>query len=208
MFDHRMQPLRDLLGLVLVPGALFVALLAPDYRQELPVERYEDGVTPLYLDRPYVNTKPHASLEGLRVVRIPRHLHFDVWLDVAAPARVIRLVCEKNDDAIFSRADPVTGLSVRVEGRSCVFTAAAARQLPAGLHALTPGEPVAAAPILVATDGPIRATTTSRWNKLTPGADPLDFVLRNKRKLAALGMVYVACAWVYWRVRARWGRKG
>jgi hypothetical protein len=198
-----MRPLRDLLGLVLVPALLLAALLAPDYRQELPVEPYEDGLTPLYLDRPYVNSKPHPALEGLRVVRMPRHLRFDVVLEVAAPARVIRLICEKNDQAIFSRANPVAGLSVRVEGRSCVFTGAAARQLPAGTHRLTPGEPVAAAPILVATDGPIHAATTSSWNKLTPGDGPLGFVLRNKRKLAALGLAYAGFVWGYWRLTAR-----
>jgi hypothetical protein len=198
-----MQPLRDLLGLVLAPAALFVALLAPDHRQELPVEPYEDGVTPLYLDRPYVNREPTGALTGLQVVQLPRHLRFDVALELAAPTRVMRLLCDRNDAATLSGGEPVAGLSVRVEGRSCVFTRAAEQRLPAGEHPLPPGGPIAAAPLLVASEGPIRAATTASWNKLTPGSGPIDFVLRNKRKLAGLAAVYAGFAWGYWRVRGR-----
>jgi hypothetical protein len=198
-----MQPLRDLLGLVLGPAAVFVALLAPDHRQALPVEPYEDGVTPLYLDRPYVNREPKGALEGLQVVQLPRHLRFEVLLEVAAPTRVMRLLCDRNDAATLTGGEPVAGLSLRVEGRSCVFTRAAARRVSAGEHRLPPGGPVAAAPILVAGDAPIRAETTASWNKLAPGSGPIDFVLGNKRKLAGLAAVYAGFAWAYWRLRTR-----
>ncbi len=202
-----MRPLRDLLGLVLVPAALLAALLLPDHARELPVEDYEDGGTPLYLDRAYVNRQPSAALDGLRVVRIPRHLRFDVVLEIDAPARVVRLLTEKNDNAVFSGWDPLPELALRVEGHSCVFTRAVDRQLAAGTHRLAPGGPVAASPILVAGDAKVRAGTLRSWNKLTPGAGPLDFVLRNKRKLAGLGLLYAGWVWGYGRVGRRRGEE-
>jgi hypothetical protein len=200
-----MQPLRDLLGLVLVPAALFAVLLLPDHVRELPVERYEDGVTSLFLDRPYVNRAPAAALGGLRVVPIPRHLRFAVALELEAPARVWRLVCDRNEEAFLSGWEPVPDLALRVEGRSCVFTRAVARSLPAGVHRLAPGGPVSAAPILVETRGAVRATTTADWNKLTPAAGPIDVALRNPRKVGGLALLYAGWVWGYARWRGRAG---
>jgi hypothetical protein len=57
---------------------------------------------------------------------------------------------------------------------------------------LPAGGPVAAAPILVAGEGEVRARTTHSWNKLTPAPDgnPVEFVMRNKRKLFGLALAY------------------
>lgn len=200
-----MPTLRSLVGPVLLPALVVAAVVGPDWERALSVEPYRDGETPLFADRPYVNRAPTAALDGLRVVRLPRHLRFDVVLELAAPARVLRLVSEENDDAVFA-GWAAQDLALHVEGHSCQFTGAVARTLPAGRHRLPPGGPVAAAPLLVESRGAVAATTTHGWNKLTPGAGPLELVLRNERKLAALAVGYAALAFALARARSLSGR--
>jgi hypothetical protein len=179
-----------LVGFVLAPLTLVLGLLSLDFSRRLPVEPYQDGVTAVYLDRPYRNETPDPGFAGLRIVRLPRHLRFDVALELSEPARVLRLLSDEHDNAPFADWEPVPAL-VRVPGRSCVLTRAVAKELLPGLHPLPPGGPVAAAPLLVASAGEVAATTTSTWNKLTPGNGALELVLRNKRKLATLALLYV-----------------
>lgn len=187
-----MRSRGDLLWLLLVPAALAGALLSLDLPQELPALPYVDGTTPLYLDRPYANAHANAALAGQRVVQVPRHLRFEVVLELDAPARVTRLLSDENDNRAFEGWTPETALRIEVPGRSSVLTRAVSRDFPAGTVRLAPGGPVAAAPIVVASAGEVRAQTTQSWNKLTPGPG-LDLVLRNKTKLAAL-----ALAWGAW----------
>jgi hypothetical protein len=71
------------------------------------------------------------------------------------------------------------------------------------VHRLAPGGPVAATPLLVAGEGEIRARTTAAWNKLTPGRGPLDFAMRNEKKLAGLALAYAGWCLVLWRLRQR-----
>jgi hypothetical protein len=197
-----MSRARDLLWFVLLPVALVTGLHALDFPLALPVEPYADGETPVYLDRPYLNAAPAPALAGQRIVRLPRHLRFEVELELPAPARVMRLLSEENDNAPFAGWEPLDA-RIRVDGRSCVLTRAVAKRLAAGVHRLPPGGPVAAAPLLVAGEGEIRARTTSAWNKLTPGAGPLDFAMRNKRKLGLLVLAYAGWCWGLWRLRRR-----
>lgn len=187
-----MRSRGDLLWLLLVPAVLAGALLSVELPRELPVLSYEDGKTPLYLDRPYANAHANAALAGQRVVPIPRHLRFEVVLELEAPARVTRLLSDENDNRAFEGWTPETALRIEVPGRSSELTRAVVRDFPAGTVRLAPGGPVAAAPILVASEGALRARTTQGWNKLTPGPG-LDLVLGNKTKLAAL-----ALAWGAW----------
>jgi hypothetical protein len=60
----------------------------------------------------------------------------------------------------------------------------------------------------VASDGAIRARTTSAWNKLAPGSGPLDFALRNKKKLGGLALAYAAWCLALLRWRAYSTRGG
>jgi hypothetical protein len=196
---------RDLLWFVLLPAALVTVLLSLDFPLALPVEPYTDGVTPVYLDRPYLNAAPAAALAGQRIVRLPRHLHFDVELELSQPAQVTRLLSEEHDAAPFAGWEPLDA-QIRVDGRSCVLTRAVASRLAAGVHRLPPGGPVASAPLLVAGDGEVRARTTSAWNKLL-GGSPLELVLWNKRKLGLLALAYAGWCWLllWLRRRARAG---
>jgi hypothetical protein len=193
-----MRRFRAFVLFVLAPLALAAGLLSLDLPRGLPVEPYQDGVTPVFRDRDYVNESPDPALTGLRIVRVPRHLRFPVELELAEPARVLRLLSDENDNGPFADWEPVPAL-VNVPGRSCVLTRAVAKDLPPGVHALAPGGPVAAAPLLVAGGGAVRATTTHAWNQLTPGESPLDLVLRNERKLAALGLAWAGWCFVLWR---------
>ena len=191
---------RGLLWFVLLPVALVAAVHSLDFPLALPVEPYADGVTPVYLDRPYVNATPDPALAGLRIVRLPRHLRFEVELELAAPGRALRLLGDENDAAPFAGWERVDA-RVHVEGRSCVLTRAVAKPLAPGVHRLPPGGPVAAEPLLVAAEGEIRARTTRGWNKLTPGAGPLDFVARNETKLGLLALAWAGWCGTLWRLR-------
>lgn len=199
----RMARARDLLWFVLLPLALVTAGLSLDFPLELPVEPYVDGATPVYLDRPYLNVAPAAALAGQRIVRLPRHLHFDVELELAAPARVTRLLSDEHDASPFAGWEPLDA-RIRVDGRSCVLTRAVAARLEAGRHRLPSGGPVASAPLLVAGEGELHARTTSAWNKLI-GDGPLELVLWNKRKLGVLGLAYAGWCGLLLRLRARSG---
>lgn len=199
-----MRSIGDLVWLVLVPAVLVGALLSLDLPLELPVAPYEDGKTPLYLDRPYANAQVNAALAGQRVVPLPRHLRFEVVLELSAPARLTRLLGDEHDAAAFAGWQPDSALRIDVPGRSCTLTRAVSRDFAAGTARLPPGGPVAAAPLLVASAGAVRARTTHAWNKLTP-APGLDFVLGNKMKLGSLALAYAAWLLAVRRLRRRPG---
>jgi hypothetical protein len=194
-----MRSIGDLVWLVLVPAVLVGALLSLDLPQELAVVRYEDGKTPLYLDRPYANAHANAALAGQRVVPVPRHLRFEVVLELSAPARVTRLLSDENDRAPFAGWVPEEALRIEVPGRSSTLTRAVSRDFRPGTARLAPGGPIAASPILVASAGEVRAHTTASWNKLTPGPG-LALVTRNKTKLAMLTLAYGAWLLAAWRL--------
>jgi hypothetical protein len=198
-----MRSIGDLFWLLIVPIAIVGVAISLDFEQALPVDPYQDGVTPLYLDRPYANAVSNPALAAQRVVPVPRHLRFEVELELSAPAQVTRLLSDENDNAAFAAWERDDALRVAVPGRSCTLTRAVVRSFGPGTVRLPPGGPVAAAPILVASEGEIVARTTSSWNKLTPAPDgaPLGFVMRNKRKLLGLAVAYGSYLWLLLRQR-------
>ena len=198
-----MRSLGDLVWLVIVPAVLVGALISLDLPLTLPVVPYVDGATALYLDRPYTNSLSNPALAGQRVVPVPRHLSFEVELELSAPAQVTRLLCERDDHTTFADWERVDALRIAVPGRSCSLTRAVTRGFGPGAVRLAPGGAVAAAPILVASAGEVRARTLQAWNKLTPAPDgsPLGLVLGNKRKLAGLALAYAGYAYALRRWR-------
>ena len=190
-----MRSIGDLFWFLILPVLFAGWAISLDFPMTLPVDPYQDGVTALYLDRPYANAASNPALAGQRVVRLPRHQRFDVELQLSAPARVIRLLSDENENAPFADWERDDALRIDVPGRSCALTRAVARSFGAGTIRLPPGGPVAASPMLVASDGEVVARTTSTWNKLesAPDGNPVGLVMRNKRKL--LG---IALAWGAW----------
>ena len=188
--------LGDLSWFVIVPAVLVGAAVSIDLPMELPVAPYQDGVTALYLDRPYANAASNPALAGQRVVPLPRHLRFEVELELSAPAQVTRLLSDENENSAFADWEPADALRIAVPGRSCTLTRAVTRSFGPGTARLPAGGPAAATPILIASAGAIVARTTSSWNKLTPApdGDPVGFVMRNKRKLAGIALAYGAYA--------------
>jgi hypothetical protein len=191
-----MRSIGDFFWLVIAPAVLVGAAISLDLPLALPVVPYQDGVTALYLDRPYANTVSNPALTGQRVVRVPRHLRFDVELELSAPAQVTRLLSDENENSAFADWERTDALRVAVPGRSCALTRAVVRSFGPGTARVAAGGPLAAAPILVASEGAIVARSTASWNKLTPAPDrdPVDFVMRNKRKLAGLVLGYAVYA--------------
>ena len=125
--------MRNLFWLVIAPAVLVGAVLSLDLPLALPVAPYRDGVTALYLDRPYANTAQNPGLGSRRVVQVPRHLRFEVELELSAPAEVTRLLCDRNDNSSFAAFEPDAALRVAVPGRSCTLTRAVTRSFPPGM---------------------------------------------------------------------------
>jgi len=161
-------------------------------------------VTPLFLDRPYVDTERNPGLEGLRVVRLPRHLRFDVELRVSEPAALVRFLSDENDNRAFANWERADDLRVNVPGRGCALTRAVRRRMAPGFAQLPAGGPCSASPLLVSTEGDVSARTVHSWNKLvrpTRGGWS-EFVVGNARKLAGLALAYLVYCWLLGR-RAR-----
>ena len=195
-----MRSIGDLFWYLCVPAVLVGALISLDLSRSLPVVAYQDGTTALYLDRPYANSVSNPALVGQRVVPVPRHLRFEVELELSAPARVTRLLSDANDNGAFAAWEPAEALRIDVPGRSCTLSRAVSRSFEAGRVRLAPGGPKAAAPILIASTGGVRARTTQEWNKLTP-ARGLGFVTSNKRKLGGLLLAYAGWGLALRRLR-------
>ncbi|MGH7288212.1 MAG: hypothetical protein ACREI8_09380 [Myxococcota bacterium] len=187
-----MRAVRGLFGFVALPALALWAVLSVDLPQPLAAEAYTDGVTSLFLDRPYVNTERNAGLAGHRVVRLPRHLRFDVELRVSEPAQLVRFLSDENDNRVFGDWQPADSLRVTVPGRSCVLTRAVTRQIGPGSVRLPAGGPVSSAPLLIATQGEVAARTLRSWNKLLPAREGgwLGFLAGNRNKLIALAVAY------------------
>jgi len=191
---------RDLLGYVVVPTALIWAVTSLDLPLPLAAEPYAEGTTPLFLDRGYVDTQRDSGLAGYRVIRIPRHLRFEIELTLSQPATLVRLLTDRNDNRVFADWEPAPGVRVNVPGRSCSLTRAVERRVGPGSLRLPPGGPVTASPLLIATAGEFSARTLRSINKLLPGRKGgwTGILSSNRRKLAAL-----AAGWVAWAVLLR-----
>jgi len=197
---------RDLVGFVLVPAALIWAGTRLDLPLPLEAVPYQDGVTPLFLDRPYVDTQVDAGLADHRVVRIPRHLRFEIELELSEPAELVRLLTDENDNGVFADYSPAAGLQVNVPGQSCVLTRAVTRRVGPGSLRLPPGGPVTASPLLVATAGDVSARTLRSTNKLLPAREGgwIGFLAGNRNKLVALALGWLAYAWTLRRLLRAW----
>lgn len=195
--------------LLLLPAAIGWGLTQINLPLILSVESYEDGRTPLFSDRPYANAAAHAGLHGFRVVRLPRHLRYDVELSLSGQASLVRLLCDRNDNRALSDWEPLGQFAVEVPGRSCTLTSAVAKRVGAGLHRLPAGGPICSSPLLVATEGRIEARSVRSSNKfvLNEKGSVGAFLADNGRKLLALAGAYLAYCWTYCWLFRRLERK-
>jgi hypothetical protein len=186
----------DLVGFVVAPGALAWIATRLDLPLRLEAEPYQEGVTSLFSDRRYVDTQIDSGLARHRVVRIPRHLRFEIQLELAEPAELVRLLADENDNRIFSDWEPADGVQVHVPGRSCALTRAVRRRVGAGSFRLAPGGPVAASPLLILTAGTVSARSVRASNKLMRGKAHgwLGFLASNRNKLIALALAWLVYA--------------
>lgn len=195
---------EDLIGFVLVPAGLAWLATKLDIPLPLEAEPYQEGVTSLFLDRHYVDTRVDSGLTGHHVVRIPRHLRFEIELELSEPAELVRLLTDKNDKGVFADWEPADGVQVHVPGRSCVLTRAVRRRVGSGSFRLPPGGPATASPLLIATAGNVSARTLRSTNKLFAPRKGgwTRFLSGNRNKLAALALGWLAWVWaLHWLLR-------
>jgi hypothetical protein len=188
--------IRDLVGFVAVPAALAWIATRLDLPLRLEAEPYEEGETSLFLDRRYVDTRIDTGLARHRVIRIPRHLRFEIQLELSEPAELVRLLTDRNDNRVFADWEPADDVQVHVPGRSCVLNRAVRRRVAAGSVRLPPGGPVTASPLLVATAGEVSARTLRSINKLLRGKATgwRGFLASNRNKLIALALAWLVYA--------------
>jgi len=197
--------MRKVLVFALLPAALGWGATRLELRQTLGVEDYSDGRTPLFSDRPYLNAASHQDLRGFRVVRLPRHLRFEVELSLSESASIVRLLCDRNDNRAFAEWEPLTQAEVDVGGRSCSLRRAVTQRLEPGEHRLPAGGPICSSPLLVATQGRLEARTRSSLNKFVVGDRRgwLAAIGSNKWKVLAAAGAYLAYCWLLRRLLRR-----
>jgi hypothetical protein len=195
----------DLVGFVVAPAALAWIATRLDLPLPLEAEPYQAGVTSLFSDRRYVDTQIDSGLARHRVVRLPRHLRFEIELELSESAELVRLLADENDNRVFADWEPADGIQVHVPGRSCALTRAVRRRVAAGSFRLPPGGPVCASPLLVLTAGTVSAKSVRALNKLMRGKARgwLGFLASNRNKLVALALgwlVYAAALYAFLRL--------
>jgi len=198
-----------LLAFVILPVAAGWGITRIDLPLPLAVKAYEDGRGKLFSDRPYVNAAADPGLTGFKVVPIPRHLRFDIELSVSEPARIVRLLCDRNDNGAFADWEPLRGFAFDVPGRSCTLRNAVVKSFAAGSYRLPPAGPVCSSPLLIASAGRIEARTIRALNKLVSyeGEGWRAFLAVNARKLLAGTGAYVGyCLVLGWLMRRRSAR--
>lgn len=192
----------------LVPAAIVALATLPDFDTTLRTVAYVDGATPLFADRPYVNTARHAALDGLVLLPVPRHARYPIELEVTQPLTVYRLLAEVNDNTPFTDWEPVPG-AVEVVGGTATHTRIVRRRFPAGALALAAGGPYSSNPVLLDTqENGLTAATAKSQNKLVKDQRGwATFFRGNRRKLAAIALFFALNALVVWRARRRLRRR-
>jgi len=176
----------------LVPLGLITLGTVIDVPVRLQVVPYEDGKTPLYSDRPYVNAKP-VPIVGYQAVLIRRHLRSDIEIRTGGSVDVVRLLSDVNDNSVFDEWESLEW-ALSVQGASSDYTRAVVKPFDGPEVRLPPGGPVSASPLLVKATSPVYARAPSSKNKLTPrgpGESWLVFVAKNGKKFSAMALFYL-----------------
>lgn len=128
-------------------------------KHPLEVVDYSNGEN-LYSDREYKSLIESKELNGLKLVLIPRHLHYDIYIESNEDSvTVYRIVADKNDNQIF-RWWQGTSIKVFSPGLTVNLIGVVKKMYHEKVIKLPPGGPIASSPLLIETNGNIEAFYT------------------------------------------------
>ena len=116
--------------------------------QKVPllIKPYEPG-EPIFWDRPYSDHLKDERLKGLYLVKIPRHLKFDVMINIPKDMTVYRAICDKNRNDFIDWGK--TTILMAIGGDSCINLKVIKKEIKAGWRSFKPGGPVSSSPIFL-----------------------------------------------------------
>jgi len=110
------------------------------------IKRYEPG-EPVFSDRPYYDHIKDERLNDLFLVKIPRHLSFDIILKLFKDTTVYRAICDDNrkDFSAWIKTDIIMTLG----GQSCNNLKIVKKVFQKGTHFLKPGRDLTSSPVFL-----------------------------------------------------------
>lgn len=116
--------------------------------QKVPllIKPYEPG-EPIFWDRPYSDHIKDERLNDLYLVKIPRHLKFDVMLNLPKDMTIYRAICEKNHNDFVNWEK--TSILMAMGGDSCINFKVIKKKFKAGWNSFKPGGPFSSSPIFL-----------------------------------------------------------
>ncbi len=110
------------------------------------IKRYEPG-EPVFSDRPYYDHIKDERLNGLFLVKIPRHLSFDIVLKLFNDTTVYRAICDDNPKDFSAWIK--TNIVMTLGGNSCVNLKIVKKAFKKGTHFLKPGRGSTSSPVFL-----------------------------------------------------------
>ncbi len=100
------------------------------------IKRYEPG-EPIFSDRPYYDHIKDEKLNGLFLVKIPRHLSFNIVLNLSKDTTVYRAVCNEylKDFGAWEKTDIIMAMG----GQTCVNFKVVKKNFKKGTYFFKPG---------------------------------------------------------------------
>lgn len=110
------------------------------------IKKYEPG-EPLFSNRPYYDHIKDERLNGLFLIKIPRHLSFDIVLKLLNDTTVYRAICDNNrkDFNAWTKTDIILALG----GQSCNNLKIVKKVFQKGTHFLKPGGDLTSSPVFL-----------------------------------------------------------
>jgi hypothetical protein len=110
------------------------------------INQYKPG-EPVFSDRPYYDHIKDDRLNGLFLVKIPRHLSFDIVLKLDKDTTVYRAICDDNRNDFSSWIK--TNIIMTLGGQSCINLKIVKKVFQKGTHFLKPGGDLTSSPVFL-----------------------------------------------------------
>jgi len=145
------------LKFMIIPILLIGVIMSIDGdKNMLKVVNYVSG-DPIYEDRNYQSIDKAEELDGLHLVLLPRHFHYEVTITCQADSFVVyRPVSDKNDNQIF-RWWESTKVDFFSAGKTTNLIGVVKKTFYDETITFAPGGPIASSPIFIKSSTPVEA---------------------------------------------------